>query len=131
MKIEIKIVLLFSAIFVFTNNSYAQETGLDLYQKCQSFIDDLNGKELTAEQAVGNLWLLGYISDFVDFHSISQSNCSNCQYDFCLPSNGLPNEETIKCVYNFVRKKPESVKLTPRMLILAALMDSYPCKKKQ
>lgn len=125
-KMRRRLSILYVVTLVFAGN--AEETGLDLYRRCQLLMDQLSGKEITIEQSFEVILLTGYISGFIDFHSIQQRNCEGCQYDFCLPEVGISNEEAVKTVHAYIKKRPESVELSARMLIMAALLDRYPCR---
>jgi len=115
---------------ILSSSAFSEMTGLELYKQCQAVIDQLSGKELTSEQGFQVIFITGYVAGFVDFHSIQQMNCTDCKWDYCFPSNGVSNDEIIKAIYSYIEEKPKAVELSARMLILAALMNKYPCKKK-
>lgn len=112
------------AIIVAGGPSYgwAADNAIDLLRQCE-------GREPAAAPDIGVVACASYLSGFVDAQSMLVGIRGGLKAPiFCLPSQGVSNEELVRVYVKWSTDHPELLHESARVVVLIALRDAFPCQ---
>jgi hypothetical protein len=70
----------------------------------------------------------GYVSGMLDMHALMVApQVGRAASQFCLPADGISNDQAIKVFLKWAREHPEELHKSARVSLLIALKDAFPC----
>lgn len=95
---------------------------------CGSAIKQSDGGALTAEEAPASIFCIGYVSGFLDSHSVATTQ-SGASKAICTPERGITNDQAIRVFVKYLRENPKVLHESGRMSLFVALAKAFPCAK--
>ena len=121
--------LLIFASQLFFSTSYAQgQDGSFYLRACGAAVKQSDGGSLSAEEATTSIFCIGYVSGFLDAHSLATTQ-SGTQKAICTPQRGISNDQAIRVFVKYLRENPKVLHESGRMSLFVALAKAFPCEK--
>lgn len=77
----------------------------------------------------GNMWCIGLLEGVADMNTLySQGMLGGKEGAFCLPEEGIPDDQLRRIVVKFLEDNPKSLHQSARILTTMAFHDAFPCK---
>jgi hypothetical protein len=107
--------------------------GNDMLSKCKPFFDDIMGTPNTSatfSEKLDSTYCAGYIAGVLDVEAAWRrvEGESSKATHYCLPADGIPNEQVLRILKKWLDKNPEKLHLRADFIVHAAILEAFPCK---
>jgi hypothetical protein len=126
-------VVVFTALFAVALPAFAETTGNDVLNRCQTAIrySDNNGGPVGEHFDSG--WCIGWVAGALEVTKLHNEwgaaiSQKPTLLQFCLPESGIPVNQAVGVVVKYLKEHPEQLHEDGMALTIAALKDSFPCK---
>lgn len=97
-------------------------------QACGAAVKQADGGELSPEESVASIFCIGYVSGFLDAHSLVTTQ-TGAKKAICTPERGITNDQAIRIFVKFLRENPDQLHESGRMSLFIALAKAFPCSR--
>ncbi|MGD0340042.1 MAG: Rap1a/Tai family immunity protein [Bacteroidota bacterium] len=113
-----------------STHALAEFDGNELLRGCNSVIKQENGDKLSTTELVLAAHCTGYVSGFIDSHTIDSyafEKYTQKKLLYCLPESKI--NQFVRVIVKYLRDHPAKLHNDARMLVLDALFEAFPCKE--
>jgi hypothetical protein len=97
-------------------------------QACSAAVKQSDGGTLSPEEGSPAIFCIGYVSGFLDAHSLSTTQ-SGAKKSICMPERGITNDQAIRIFVKYLRENPKFLHESGRMSLFVSLATAFPCAK--
>jgi Rap1a immunity proteins len=97
-------------------------------QACSAAVKQSDGKSLSTEEEPTAIFCIGYISGFLDAHSLTTTQ-SGAKKFICTPERGISNDQAIRIFVKYLRENPKILHESGRISLYVSLATAFPCAK--
>lgn len=116
-----KSVLIVMMMLFLTTSLSAAADGNKLLKNCALIDKEMNNFDESD-------WLnIGSCLGMVEGVRSTMTILGNEKYDICLPEGGIQNGQAVRIVNKFLNERPEALHEDGTILIIAALINAFPC----
>ena len=128
-------ILLFVALFATVISAEAETTGNDVLKNCQTAVRFADNNGAPTGELYDSGWCFGWVSAaleltkaYNEWSDFTKQKPTLLQ--FCLPDSGIPVIQAVRVVVKYLKEHPEQLHEDGMGLTVAALIDSFPCRRK-
>lgn len=126
MDYVMKILLILFASVLFVPSAVMADSGNDLLGYCQETVKSLDGEKGKRDQFIVGL-CFGMVRGV--FETLDYTSLVGSDFKVCMPKNAAIGQ-SVRVVVSYLKNNPAKLHKKSSLLIMYALLDAFPCKKK-
>lgn len=128
MSAVLRILLASVAALASAEGTAQGQDGSFYLRACGAAVKQSDGGSLSPEESATSIFCIGYVSGFLDAHSLSTSQDGTRKL-ICTPERGITNDQAIRIFVKYLRENPKVLHESGRMSLFVSLAKSFPCEK--
>ena len=125
--------LIAAALFVLggvvPTTSQEEGTANELLNQCIPAEKQFDGKALKADEGVGAIYCLGYVTGFLDGATIEATTLYMATGTICLPEAGIAPDQAVRIAVKYLRENPQALHESRRSHLYIAIGRAFPCSE--